>query len=275
MFSDTAKKIAKPIDPVHSISTRVLHLFTLSLFAAAAFADDECPPRFSYCGYSGPAQWPNIAIPDKKNECGGERQSPINLPRLTPMPGLPIHVGYVAGDATIRNTGHDIEVTPTQDNNKIEIDKKVYTLVKFHFHVRSEHRIRGSDAPAEMHFVHQIEGGTDYAVIGVLLTSSATPTFKALAPVFANLPEVVCAAPKVLLRINFDELFPEKKLTRYYTYAGSLTTPPCTQSVTWFVLDLPRTVLASDLTKLGALGANARPIQDNRPPLPVTYVRPN
>jgi carbonic anhydrase len=264
--------IANPIDPVHSAPMRILHLLTLSLFAAAAFADDECPPRFCYCGYSGPAQWPNIAIKDKKNECGGDRQSPINLPRLTPKPGPTIQLTYVAGDATIRNTGHDIEVTPTQDNNKIEIDKKVYTLVKFHFHVRSEHHIGGSDAPAEIHFVHQLEGGTDYAVIGVLLTSSATPTLKALAPVFANLPEVVCAAPKVLLRINFDQLFPEKLISSYYTYAGSLTTPPCTQSVTWFVLDFPRTVLESDLTKLRAFGANARPIQSNR--LPVTYVRP-
>jgi len=239
------------------------------LFAATAFADDECPPRYSYCGYAGPAQWPNLSI--EKNECGGERQSPINLAAQTRTPGDAIKIEYVAGEAAIRNTGHDIEVTPVQDNNKIEIGKDVfYKLVKFHFHVRSEHYINGQDQPAEIHFVHQREGGTDYAVIGVLLTSSATPTLKALAPVFENLPKVVCEAPKGLLRINFDQLFPEKKLTRYYTYAGSLTTPPCTQSVTWFVLDLPRTVLESDLTKLRAFGENARPLQRNR--LPVTYV---
>ena len=252
--------------------TRVLPLFTLSLFAAAALADEPCPPRYSYCGYSGPAQWPNITIESKKNECGGTRQSPISLPVPSPTRGPVIGVEYIACGATIRNTGHDIEVTPAGDAGKITIGDNVYKLVQLHFHVPSEHSIPGVAAVAEMHILHQlIKGsGDENAVIGVMLTKGKE--YPALELVFANLPETVCAATK-LLPIEFDQLLPKTKFA-YYTYAGSLTTPPCTPSVIWYVLGAPQTILGSDWEKLRALGANARPIQTNRPPLQVTYVRP-
>jgi carbonic anhydrase len=186
-----------------------------------------------------------------------------------------IGVEYTTCNATIRNTGHDIEVTPACDENKtnkITIGDNVYKLVQLHFHVPSEHSIPGVAAVAEMHILHQlIKGsGDENAVIGVMLTKGNE--YPALKPVFANLPETVCAATK-LLPIEFDQLLPKTKFG-YYTYAGSLTTPPCTPSVIWYVLGAPQTILGSDWEKLRALGANARPIQTNRPPLPVTYVRP-
>jgi carbonic anhydrase len=229
------------------------HLFVIFLFAIAAFADEDCPPRYSYCGYSSPAQWVNLPIAN--NQCGGERQSPIDLVTRTRTPGEAISVDYVAGDATIRNTGHDILVTPAADAGKITIGGKVYKLLQFHFHVPSEHHIQGAAAPAEMHIVHQLEGGSEYAVIGVMLTSG--PAYPALAPVFANIPAKLCTKSETL-RIDFAALLP-KKVSGYYTYAGSLTTPPCTESVTWFVLDAKRTIVSADLAKLRALGENARP----------------
>jgi carbonic anhydrase len=265
---------ANPIRLVILFPTRVLPLFILSLFAVTAFAAEECPPRYAYCGYSGPAQWPNIAIENEKNECGGERQSPINLVSQRPTPGPTIHVEYVAGDATILNTGHDIEVTPVGDAGKITIgdNGKVYTLVKFHFHVPSEHHIDGAEKPAEMHIVHQrVEGGKTYtAVIGVILTKGNE--YPALNPVFGNLPKNVCDKINNV-RIDFTKLLP-KPLGAYYTYGGSLTTPPCTQDVTWYVLGAAQTILQPDWEKLHALGVNARPIRVNQPPLPVTFVRP-
>jgi carbonic anhydrase len=252
----------------HSNHIRLRYLFLLLLFAAAAFADEDCPPRYSYCGYAGPAQWRNLPI--AKNECGGERQSPIDLVTQTRTPGETISVEYIAGDATIRNTGHDILVTPTGDAGKITIGGKVYKLLQFHFHVPSEHHLHGAAAPSEMHIVHQLEGASDYAVISVMLTGGAT--YPALAPVFANLPAKACAA-SAPLRIDFAGLLP-KKVSGYYTYAGSLTTPPCTESVTWYVLDARRTISGSDLIKLRALGENARPLQRNPSPLNVTHVVP-
>jgi carbonic anhydrase len=248
-------------------------LCALLLFAAAAFAgDDQCPPPFAYCGYSGPAQWRNIKIADKENQCGGTRQSPIDLPKPMPTPGPPILVSYVDGNATIRNTGYDIEVTPGEAKSKITVNNVEYTLVKFHFHVPSEHHIEGNEKPAEMHVVHtRIDGGTTYyAVIGVLLDKG--PEYPALKPVFANLPKNVCEKSGEV-PIAFSKLLPHQ-LSNYYTYAGSLTTPPCTQTVTWYVLGAPQTILDSDLRNLGALGSNARPIQVNQPPLPVTFIRP-
>jgi len=269
---------ANPHQNCHSVPTRVLHLFTLSLFAAAAFADEECPPRYSYCGYSGPGQWQNILFKDKRNECNGTKQSPINLGTPAPTSGEAIGIDYHASTATIRNTGHDIEVTPADGDNKIKVGGKVYTLLQLHFHVPNEHRVPKIDnAVAEMHILHEVvEGGKTYnAVIGVMLTSGTA--YPALEPVFRNLPVTACAKPTVLpQKFNFDQLLPREKFD-YYTYAGSLTTPPCTETektVTWCVLDAARTILPSELAKLRALGENARPIQNNEPPLPVTYVRP-
>src|ERR1700694_952497 len=201
---------------------RVRYLFILCLFVAAAFGDEDCPPRYSYCGYSGPAQWPNLPIAN--NQCGGEKQSPINMVPEKPTPGEAINVNYIAGHATIRNTGHDILVAPTGDAGKITIGGNVYKLLQFHFHFPSEHHINGAAAPAEMHIVHRLEGGgpDDYAVIGLMLTSSTTPTYQVLAPVFANLPEKVCDTSRPL-HIEFDKLLP-KKVSTYYTSAGSRTT---------------------------------------------------
>ena len=263
--------------PGHSLPTRVLRLFILSLFAVTAFAADECPPRYSYCGYSGPAQWRYIEFKDKTNECAGTTQSPINLGTPAPRSGEAIGIDYHDGPATIRNTGHDIEVTPARGDNKIRAGGKVYTLLQFHFHVPNEHRVPAIDnAVAEVHFLHEVvEGGKTYnAVIGVMLTSGTA--YPGLGPVFEHLPEAACAQPTKVENFNFKALLPPETLTSYYTYVGSLTTPPCTEkkekTVTWYVLDGARTIREEDKNMLAKLGANARPIQSNQ--LPVTYVRP-
>jgi carbonic anhydrase len=257
-----------------SIPTRVLHLFTLLLFAAAAFADEECPPRFSYCGYSGPAQWPNIKITGKTNECGGLRQSPIRIGTTSPTPGPLIKFEYKACNATIQNTGHDILVTPTGDAGTVKMgDLTVYKLVQFHLHYPSEHIIPGVAAQAELHIVHQPVTSTvnQFAVIAVMLTPGSDYPGTALKQVFANLPVKACT--KLEARIEFNNLVPASSGS-YYTYDGSLTTPPCTQSVSWFILSAGGHIESPDLNKLTALGTNARPIQNNDPPLRVTYVRP-
>lgn len=235
---------------------RIRPLLILALFVSAASADENCPPRYSYRGYAGPSQWVNLPIHD--NACGGVRQSPIDLRAASTSRGEAIAVDYISGDATIQNTGHDILVTPVGDAGKISIGGKTYTLKQFHFHVPSEHHIRGVAAPSEMHLVHQLEGGTDYAVIGVMLYSGTA--YGALTPVFANLPTKACSSSGTH-RIDFDKLLP-KRVTSYYTYAGSLTTPPCTESVTWYVdAGGRKTIAAGDLARLRALGENARPIQ--------------
>ena len=179
----------------------------------------------------------------------------------------------IAGDATIRNTGHDILVTPAGDAGKITIGGKVYKLLQFHFHVPSEHSIPGVAAVAEMHIVHQLVKGSgdEYAVIGVMLTKGNE--YPALKPVFANLPEIVCAAPKALLSIEFDQLLPKTKFS-YYTYAGSLTTPPCTQSVIWYVLGTPQTVLKSDWEKASRARCE-RPTHSDQSATIARHLRPS
>src|SRR2546430_1159359 len=99
---------------------------------------------------------------------------------------------------------------------------------------------------------------------------SGDARYPALAPVFANLPAKVCTHSEAV-RIDFAALLP-KIIAGYYTYGGSLTTPPCTESVTWYVSDKARTMPAADLRKLRALGDNARPVQHNAAPMNVRHV---
>src|SRR5262245_13639677 len=233
------------------------HWLFLSLIAVVAFADENCPPRYAYEGYSGTSQW--AYLPIKDNECGGVRQSPIDL-RGPRAEGDAVSVNYIAGEANVVNSGHDVRVIPTGDAGGITIGGKSYKLKNVHFHVASEHLINGVEAPVEAHFVNEADDG-DIAAIGVMFAIGKTDS--ALTPVFADLPTKVCKSegPK---RIAFDKLLP-KKLKRYYTYDGSLTTPPCTQRVVWFVADgLHFNISQASFRELRALGENARPVQHRR-----------
>jgi len=236
----------------------------LGTFAAFGAEEASCPPRFSYCGYSGPEQWKNLPI--DRNECGGEVQSPVDITGWTAGPGSAISVRYGASPAMIANTGHDIEVKLGDKANFITIGSDRYFLSKFHFHAPSEHVINNQRYSAELHLVHEAEQGNRIAVIAVLLTvddSSANPV---LAEVFRSLPMKACDSGAVALELG--KLLPASTINNYFTYDGSLTTPPCSQVVTFYIANgTGLTLTQEEYGKLEALGDNARPLQpiNNRP----------
>ena len=60
--------------------------------------------------------------------------------------------------------------------------------------------------------------------------------------------------------INALDLLPKNR--GYYTFSGSLTTPPCSEDVTWFVLKTPVTSSNDGMARFGRLyPMNARPVQ--------------
>lgn len=137
------------------------------------------------------------------------------------------HYGTVK--ATVVDTGHALQVNvPGGD---VKIRGRHFTLRQFHFHAHSEHTIDGKSYPAELHLVHTAKDGR-MAVIGVML-----------APGAANpaLDTVLQAARKGeahdIAAISPDVLLP--KSDAYYHYLGSLTTPPLTENVEWYVLKQP------------------------------------
>src|SRR5262249_40503358 len=128
----------------------------------------------------------------------------------------------------------------------------------FHFHKPSEERINGKSYDMVAHLVHADADGK-LAVVAVLLKAGdANPVIRTL---WDNLPNVKeSEVVKNDVSINAADLLP--KNTAYYTFPGSLTTPPCSEGVTWFVLRDPSPVAAQQVARFGKLYAtNARPVQ--------------
>jgi len=180
----------------------------------------------------------------------GREQSPIDLTnaRETELPAVTIdtqseqevEVLNQAGVIHELDNGHTIQV-----NSKVgtmTVGDEIYALLQFHFHAPSEHTVDGEHFPMEMHFVHQAADGT-LAVVGVLLEEGAPNP--GIAPLWAQLPEAPGTETTVQIPAGFaDYIFPDVG-TGFYHYVGSLTTPPCSESVKWYVRKT-RTQLSKD-----------------------------
>ncbi len=211
--------------------------------------------HWGYEGAYGPAHWgsldPGFAA------CGeGRRQSPVDLGG-TETADLPeIVFDYAPSPISILNNGHTIQVNYAAGNG-IVLDGTRYELAQFHFHHRSEHTMDGAGFPMEMHLVHVGVGGA-LAVVGVLLEEGGVN--EALAPVWRRLPEESGPAAVVEGTVDAAALLPERRTT--WRYAGSLTTPPCTEGVSWLVMTEPATVSEEQIEAFSAIfSGNYRPVQ--------------
>jgi carbonic anhydrase len=177
----------------------------------------------------------------------GRKQSPIDLETTTPerLPNLVF--AYQPTPLEIENTGHVVEV-PYQPGSELVVGDDVYQLLQFHFHAPSEHTVSGRSSPMELHLVHQDNLGT-LAVVGVLLEIGAQPN--------ASITEIFEHAPgdegstETGGAVDARDLLPRSR--GYYTYSGSLTTPPCTEGVRWFLLRRPVQVSAETVEAFHAL----------------------
>lgn len=173
----------------------------------------------------------------------GTRQSPIDIPESAVAGGgalPPLHFLYRATPLKVKNNGHVIEV-PYQPGSHLLVGTERYELVQFHFHTPSEHTTRGRKFEMELHAVHRNSLG-ELAVVGALMQScragddgcAANPAFDAI---LNNAPEEEGEREVEGESVNARSLLPRG--TGYYRYAGSLTTPPCSEGVRWFVLSRP------------------------------------
>jgi carbonic anhydrase len=212
--------------------------------------------QWGYFGPTGPTHWGDLS-PDYIFCKIGKNQSPIDIssPISAPLPMLNLY--YPAGATSIVNNGHTIKVTPAP-GGRLFIDGKEFKLLQFHFHTPSEHSINRKLYPMEMHLVHK-SGDGELAVIGVLFKEGRENP--ALATLLRHFP-VGVNNPRSLQQVQFNlnQLLPSD--LSYYRYNGSLTTPPCTEGVRWFVLKTP--VEASKLQILQfkeVMKQNNRPVQ--------------
>lgn len=218
----------------------------------------EGAPHWSYGGRTGPAHW--AALENGYGTCGaGREQSPIDIrPRSAIKARLPaITFDYQPAPLKIVDNGHTIQVNYAP-GSFITVDGKRYELQQFHFHKPSEEAIDGKHADMVAHLVHKDDQG-HLAVVAVLLEAGKVNPM--LAAVWNNLParkNSEVDAPDV--QVNAADLLPADH--GYYTFAGSLTTPPCSEGVTWFVLKRPAAVSTGQIARFAhSYPMNARPLQ--------------
>ncbi len=221
----------------------------------ASSAPANAAPRWSYGGADGPDRW--AALSNAFATCGsGREQSPIDLSRAGDRDLANPQTAYQAGNASIVDDGHTVEVD-LDGGSGLTLDGVAYRLVQLHFHSPSEHTINGHSFAVEMHLVHRGDSGA-VAVVGVFIAGGNQ--HPGLVPVLAALPSK--EGKEVRLREPFDPttLLPDDR--RAYRYSGSLTTPPCTEGVSWVVMATPIQASGQQIAALArALEGNNRPPQ--------------
>jgi carbonic anhydrase len=176
------------------------------------------------------AHWTYDDVAHWEGSCGtGTHQSPIDLPASSPEKPLTMTATYTPFPISILNNGHTIQIEDAAPSS-LKIDGVEYALAQFHFHFPSEHTLAGKSYDAEIHFVHKSADGKAL-VIGVFV-QKGKPNAD-LAPVFDAVGKATKAAQK--LPATFDPTTIIPKSPRYAHYDGSLTTPPCSEGVSWFV----------------------------------------
>lgn len=227
-----------------------------ALMPALARAQESHPPHWAYEGTEGPNAWGNLE-PDYATCSVGRTQSPIDIgaAKLTNLP--PLKFDYQTVPLDIIDNGHTIQVNYAPGST-LTVGDHTYTLKQFHFHHPSEEHVHGHGHDLVAHLVHADAGG-HLAVVAVLLGKGGENVF--LESLWKNIPSEKGKAVAVPgMTINVKDLLPPDH--GYYTFTGSLTTPPCSEGVTWYVLKNTAPLSAGQVAAFAKLyPLNARPIQ--------------
>jgi len=231
----------------------ILCMVTVLGLAALAHAEGG---HWAYQGHGGPAEWGSLNSQFATCKLG-KLQSPIDI-RGVQAGDLPaIKFDYKPSALKIIDNGHTIQINYAPGSS-IDVGGARYELVQFHFHRPSEEKINGKSFPMVAHLVHMNTGGK-LAVIAVLLdTGSASELIDSL---WKNIPQEK-EKETVVANVTIDaaKLLPDNR--DYYTFQGSLTTPPCSEGVRWFVLKSPLKIAAGQIAAFGKIyPLNARPVQ--------------
>lgn len=233
-------------------------VFLLSMtliFSGVVFADHSIP-KWDYQGKNSPENWGKIS--QEFAICAtGKMQSPINISNsIQSANHQKINFFYKATPKAEINDGRTIEVQYGK-GAYVDIDGHKYDLIQFHFHSPAEHLLQGKQYPLEMHLVHQDKDG-HLVVVGIWFKEGKEN--KILDSVWKVMPQK--AGQKVnVSNIDLQKLMP--KNVDFFRYEGSLTTPPCTEGVNWFIFKQPLEVSKEQIKKFQQTikESNNRPIQ--------------
>jgi carbonic anhydrase len=219
------------------------------LIGSAAFASGHGEAHWDYDAH-GPSHWCDFSAVCKD----GKAQSPIDIQTEKTVSIAPNHIikvdENVQAKSQIVDNGHAIQVN-VENGGKINVEGVDYRLVQFHFHGRSEEKIDGKQYDLVAHMVHKSDAG-NLLVVGVLFEEGKQSN--------AILEQVITGVGTNGL-INPAKLLPGHS-DHYYHFMGSLTTPPCSENVRWYVM---KEVQNATKGQIGAMRKfydhNYRPVQ--------------
>lgn len=228
----------------------------VSIPVSAIAGSDHDDDNWGYAGHTGPEHWANIRKEFALCSSGKE-QSPINISDAKTAKLPAIQFDYKPDSLKILNNGHTIQVNHTAGSS-ITVGEETYELLQFHFHTPSENIVDDNVHPKEMHLVHKSAKG-ELAVVGVFFKVGAKNVV--LDKAWEHIPHKAGDKKVVAsVSINVADLLPADR--SYYSFKGSLTTPPCSEGVKWMVLKTPVEASSRQINHFTQIiGANARPVQ--------------
>ncbi|MDM5180066.1 carbonic anhydrase family protein [Massilia sp. DJPM01] len=213
--------------------------------------------HWSYEGETGPANWGKINSAWAKCDTG-TRQSPIDLRDGMKVDLEQISFDYKPSGFSVVDNGHTVQVT-VGGGNFITVQNRSYELLQFHFHRPSEERVNGKGFEMVVHMVHKDPEGK-LAVLAVLLERGKGNNL--IQTVWNNLPleKLDVVNPNVVLDVA--DMLPQRR--DYFTFMGSLTTPPCNEGVLWLVMKQPMQASPAQMALFSRMyPLNARPLQSS------------
>ena len=235
----------------------ILCLITIFFYSCKKNAVIDC--KHYHWGYyenssSSPDTWSTCY-----SECDGQSQSPINIEGSIVDTSLSaLNTNYQDVPIALNYNGHTIDFL-YEAGSSLDLNGVDYNLIQFHFHTHSEHSIDSNFLPLEIHLVHKDPITENLAVISVLFDEGSENEF--LSKFIDNLPDtegILFSDTSEL--VNVSDIFPGNN--GYYSYSGSLTTPPCSENVSWFVMKSTMEASVSQITKLqDIIKDNFRPVR--------------
>jgi carbonic anhydrase len=210
---------------------------------------------WGYEGAAGPAAWGSLS-PEFILCAQGRRQSPIDIREGLPVALEPVRFDYRPSRFSVIDTGRTVQVN-LAPGNSIEVGGRRFELVELRFRRPSEERIDGRQFAMSAHLLHRDAQGRTL-VVAVLVDPG--PARAAIQTAWANLPLEKNEEVAARALLDLADLLPADR--RYYTYMGSLTTPPCSEGVQWVVMRTPVTASPDQIEVFARLyPMNARPVQ--------------